>query len=465
MGIRLGWQERASHDQLAVKVMSNACGIETKLVLSDRCVAARIAAIEADLARIASELDTLVQIEKARPADLVGAVDKLNRLRLETAQLPARAAAMEPFAMTPLTLLCLDSEQLTLVQGIDAAAAQLLNEAGIHRFADVAALTPEDVSELGQMLSDTRRISTQCWIEQAALLAAGIETQYAARIRAGHFAGLADMSERDQVGVGSMAPTTAIARAAAMEPFAMTPLTLLCLDSEQLTLVQGIDAAAAQLLNEAGIHRFADVAALTPEDVAELGQMLSDTRRISTQCWIEQAALLAAGIETQYAARIRAGHFAGLADMSERDQVGVGSMAPTTASAQIIDLAARRTKSGGADFLRCGGRAGCWIGSVGRRADCHDNKWHRPRAKDRPQLHELVRVYNVTASVELRADAPASIVLRPSLSGFGREIIGAAEPCAGFGRSGSIMPSANFVLVLIAVAPIAKVKCFKTLTF
>jgi predicted flap endonuclease-1-like 5' DNA nuclease len=153
--------------------------------------------------------------------------------------------------------------------------------------------------------------------------------------------------------------------------------------SEQLTLIRGIDEAAATLLNAAGITAFADIAALTPEDVRELGQMVGDARRISRQGWIEQAALLALGIDTDFAARVRRGERAALVAMptTERAPAPATEMPETASEAagpadlaieppalvcEVIDLSERRKSRRGrrSGIIRSAGRWGALAGSI-----------------------------------------------------------------------------------------------------
>jgi predicted flap endonuclease-1-like 5' DNA nuclease len=89
---------------------------------------------------------------------------------------------------SPLALLSDFSQRLTLIRGLDAHAAATLNNLGIHTFADIAALTSEDVREIARLLGDRRRISREGWIEQAEILAGGSETFYAARVLDGDMA-------------------------------------------------------------------------------------------------------------------------------------------------------------------------------------------------------------------------------------------------------------------------------------
>lgn len=125
-------------------------------------------------------LVTLIAALEATEAEIASLVSRSETIRSEIAAL--RALADE----VPMQLVPLSSQRLNLIRGVDDAAADLLNSLGITAFADIAALTPEDVQELGGMLGDARRISKEGWIEQAALLARDVTTVYAERILRGH---------------------------------------------------------------------------------------------------------------------------------------------------------------------------------------------------------------------------------------------------------------------------------------
>lgn len=62
--------------------------------------------------------------------------------------------------------------------------------------------------------------------------------------------------------------------------------------ADDLTRIVGIDSELAQRLAAQGVHTFADMAAWRAADVARLAKELGLGRRISSENWIEQAALL-----------------------------------------------------------------------------------------------------------------------------------------------------------------------------
>ncbi len=114
---------------------------------------ARVAAVESELTRIRRELEALSRSAASTPrvADLKAATLRISaETRALTTALdqaaPSPAATVTSLAPIPLALLKLQSQQLTLIKGIDTAAARQLNELGIHEFADIAALMPEDVA-------------------------------------------------------------------------------------------------------------------------------------------------------------------------------------------------------------------------------------------------------------------------------------------------------------------------------
>lgn len=160
---------------------------------------------ELRLAGLMAELDTLeaeISTRQARVADIRleiahARADVATRRAAPTMAAPTMAeitdttiaeATLEAITTLPAPA----SDRLTLVKGIDAEAAALLAGLGVTAFKDIAALNDEDVRELGRMLGDSRRISKQGWIEQAALLAHGTMTDFAVRMMRGEFTGLVD---------------------------------------------------------------------------------------------------------------------------------------------------------------------------------------------------------------------------------------------------------------------------------
>jgi predicted flap endonuclease-1-like 5' DNA nuclease len=161
-----------------------------------------------------------------------------------------RAAQVQAAAAPPAT-----ADDLTLIEGIGPKSAAALREAGITTFAQLAAITPE---QLEQILSErgVRLVgSTATWPEQARLAAAGDLTA------------LAGQQARIKGGVVE----------------------------DDLTLIEGIGPKSAAALREAGITTFAQIAAMTPEQLEQIVRERGVRLVGSTASWPEQARLAAAG--------------------------------------------------------------------------------------------------------------------------------------------------------------------------
>ncbi|KAB2920559.1 MAG: hypothetical protein F9K29_01605 [Hyphomicrobiaceae bacterium] len=146
-------------------------------------------------AEIRSELDIqgeeAPEADRPPPAEIVqpeGVADmpvEAPALR-DTAAGPAEALPVAAETAIAIETICkpapVSGDQLPLVRGIDEAAVAALADRGVTTFAGIAALSADDVAAIGQLLGDARRISKECWIEQAALLADGVATAHARSI-------------------------------------------------------------------------------------------------------------------------------------------------------------------------------------------------------------------------------------------------------------------------------------------
>lgn len=92
-----------------------------------------------------------------------------------------RARIPEPPAPEPE----LPPDPLELIAGIDAETARRLSAFGVKHFKTIAGWRADDVILREVQLLAPRRIRREGWIEQAALLARGVETAYAAKRAAG----------------------------------------------------------------------------------------------------------------------------------------------------------------------------------------------------------------------------------------------------------------------------------------
>lgn len=105
---------------------------------------------------------------------------------------------------------------------------------------------------------------------------------------------------------------------------------------DDLTLIAGIDTAAAETLTGFGITSFDTLAQLAADEAEAIGMILGDAGRISRESWIDQASVLATGGLTAYA-RIR------LQDTGEIEGITSGTAAAddaTSTEATQTDVAA-----------------------------------------------------------------------------------------------------------------------------
>jgi predicted flap endonuclease-1-like 5' DNA nuclease len=230
-----------------------------------------------------------------------------------TASAPAPAPAPKP-AAAPAPVVAaapagLVGDDLTRIRRIDANIRKLLNDAGITKFAQLAALSGTAAGELADKIGLRGRIEQENWIAQAQILATGGETYYSRR--------------KDR---GEPVPTI-LATPRALEP--VKPVAQVAASSlplafgsdgaaDDLTRVRGIDKDIEAKLHQNGVHRFAHLAALTAPDIKALNGALGFYGRIERENWIGQAAILAAGGETYFSRR--------------HDGAGVASASPAAAA-------------------------------------------------------------------------------------------------------------------------------------
>lgn len=227
-----------------------------------------------------------------------------------------------PVAMAePLTALpesaqdaaALPSDDLSLVRDLPVACISVITAAGYGRYEALAAIDSAGVALLERLLGQRGIVSRGNWIEQAALLAQGRETQYAARLIA-----LRTGSEwppqpqspeiiAQPPALEPLAPSVAVAPvepapAPVPEQPTVAPVGPRLAEPNDLTHIAGIDRTLADRLAADGAT-FAWMAAWTSKDLASVSVALSiPAARIAQEGWIEQAALLSTGRVTRYLA-------------------------------------------------------------------------------------------------------------------------------------------------------------------
>jgi|GEM_PF-7030593 len=160
----------------------------------------------------------------------------------------------------------------------------------------------------------------------------------------------------------------ACAAADTVEPPAAAPAEIA--GGDDLTRIAGIDARLAGDLAAIGVTSYGHIAAWTAEDVRRMSAALGLDRQICKQNWIEQAAVLAAGRATAFAAARGSAPAAAAAEAAtEEPSPHVAAPAPAAATAPAdaapsagpvvlsLDARARRQKGPAAPAPRTRGRS------------------------------------------------------------------------------------------------------------
>ncbi len=109
-------------------------------------------------------------------------------LAAPVATLPPVAGEAEIPGQRPAGLIAAGGDKpddLKLIKGIGRQNEDRLQALGIWHFAQIAAWTPQNVEWVGSYLAFPGRIEREDWVAQAKTLAAGGETEFATRVRAG----------------------------------------------------------------------------------------------------------------------------------------------------------------------------------------------------------------------------------------------------------------------------------------
>jgi len=121
-------------------------------------------------------------------------------LEVEARSSPQPVAAATPRPATPAQANDAAAQDLKRISAIDAATETALNKLGIRRYDAIAGWSRGDLDRVALALGMRRqRINRENWIEQAQMLATGVETHFARRRARGETASAtpsADQGER-----------------------------------------------------------------------------------------------------------------------------------------------------------------------------------------------------------------------------------------------------------------------------
>lgn len=193
-------------------------------------------------------------------------------------------------------------DDLKLIKGIGRRNEGRLHGLGIWHFAQIGAWTPENVEWIGSYLAFPGRIERENWVEQAKALAAGGETEFAARARAGLVASSRDDGSHGQGNVATLSndsfegerPKNTLAAARDGKP-------------DDLTLIKGVGPSIATDLNRLGIWHFDQIAALREPELRYVSAYAGVPGKAVAENWREDADILANGGETAHSRAVKAG--------------------------------------------------------------------------------------------------------------------------------------------------------------
>ena len=219
-------------------------------------------------------------------------------------------------------------DDLRLIHNIDTPLLQRLNASGVHQFDQIAFARPEELAWIDTQLDLGAKVVRDRWAPQA--------NYWAALKRAGALAlGKDGLWTKGEIGSSGVAADPAVqaapgaveagqaetiaslpaprfvenvtqplsgAEAAALEiidagatPRTSTPPTLSLLskpsigEPDDLTLIRGLGPRLRAVLNELGVYYFAQIADLSPPDIAWLDAKLAFAGRLVRDRWIPQA--------------------------------------------------------------------------------------------------------------------------------------------------------------------------------
>ena len=266
-------------------------------------------------------------------------------LRIAPPALPATATTVKNSAPAPAGAPDQhdSSDDLTQIWNIDRDLAERLNAEGITTWQHIAEWCAADVKNISRALSLDLQIYRDGWIEQAALLHqrnAGKPTQTpmarcpddtpvqpeqvalsekpALPLPAVGYAEARSDKPREEAVAQTLVARPAVAspnETATAEPTppqaeperSLQDRTSSATKPDQLHMIRGIDLKLAERLQEQGISSFAALATWSPDEVGAISDRLNLAKRIETENWIEQAAMLQGGILTRHARTVAAG--------------------------------------------------------------------------------------------------------------------------------------------------------------
>jgi predicted flap endonuclease-1-like 5' DNA nuclease len=208
-------------------------------------------------------------------------------------------------------------DNLILIRGIGPKNQMICNELGIYHFSQIASWTPQNASWVGNHMRFPGRIQREQWIEQARLLAAGLDTDHSAGVKSGTISidEHADepLSDAEAESLRGSFPALSPPLEGEDAHGGTRPLGLAGAKggaADDLKRIKGIGRQNEERLNGLGVWHFEQIAAWSPDNVKWVGSYLAFPGRIDREQWVTQAVELAAGRSTEFSTRVQAGEVA-----------------------------------------------------------------------------------------------------------------------------------------------------------
>ena len=182
-------------------------------------------------------------------------------------------------------------DDLLRIRGIDERAAQDLRELGVHSFAQLAALTPEQERLFADKRPDCGPAARQLWIAQAQLIDGGVDPRSFADRRRDLRGWTRERAHSLRAALPEIiAPRAQDALYAGVRPLSLRlpPLG----EMDDLEKIDGIDPATAKRLNALGIWTYTQIACWSNQNVRWIGSYLAFPGRIEREFWVGQAQAL-----------------------------------------------------------------------------------------------------------------------------------------------------------------------------
>lgn len=233
-----------------------------------------------------------------------------------------------PEANAPAAPAQASADLLQRIRGIDGSIERLLIAEGVRHYRQIAGWTSSDVARFDALLVQPGRIGRENWIEQAQILAGGVQTQFArqhdaevaspAQAEAGGLrpARLSD-AIRDQQDRGAKPARTDVSGLRSVRSEALRPAQA---DAQRiggaaarpsspddLKRIRGIGVLIEKKLNSLGVASYDQIANWTADDIAHVSDVLDFRGRIERENWVEQARILSAGGQTEFSRRVDRG--------------------------------------------------------------------------------------------------------------------------------------------------------------